>query len=256
MRGFYLALSMLFGLVLAHLGKRALFQDNINQPELSPRVESEKSVSNPKARNGLSGSVTSSVGREPASLYEAVRAKYDELESCYTQKCNFSDEDPRAYDLAVQKAQSAALLPLVKQFFESPSQDTVVQAFAVRLLASQSPFVQQRALEILSTQDPSALALEQLLQKGILSTSPKIVSMTMDELLKYVGTAFEPLAHEHIAKTLLQADRITAQHILSRLDPFLNKQSHPLYRNLQGKLPFDDLNRRLVSLLRSSSERI
>jgi hypothetical protein len=190
------------------------------------------------------------------SVLQSAQARYQQLESCYQENCDFSSEDPRAYDLAVQKAQSGTLLAVVKQLYSTQQVSAEASALAIKVMKSESPFVQQRALEILSTQPPSSQALQVVISEGLTSTSPKVVSMSMDELLKYVGTSLEPLAHEQISKALRISDRITVGHMLSRLDPFIHKLSYATYEGLQGHLAFPDQNRRLSGLLMAASERI
>ncbi|NQZ00654.1 MAG: hypothetical protein HRT45_08300 [Bdellovibrionales bacterium] len=232
----------------------AVLNDNQNFEDQNLRIEN----SDAETSLGRSPSSTPSAFSESglSSVIDQAAKKFLELEACYAQDCGYSAEDPRAYDLAVQRAQSAALLNVVKSLFRSGEKSIEAEKLALKVMTSQSPFVQQRGLEILSTQPPSANALRTVVEDGLTSISPKVVSMAMDELLKYMGTALEPLAHEQIVLALMSSDRISVVRMLSRLSPFVHKMSFQTYESLQGQLAYPDLNRRLSSVLNAASERI
>lgn len=175
------------------------------------------------------------------SLSEKLK-KIADTEACYqTFTCPFSQNDPRAYDIAVGKELAKSIKDLHKEYRGNPKAETLLKELGLKYFKSENGFVQEAALNILKDFDPDQEILQSLID-GLENTyNPKITELSLLELEKYLGTENESQVHHLLEKLMLGAHfsgETTSTHILK----FINEKSYRYYLNLLKALPVGTKN--------------
>ncbi len=181
--------------------------------------------------------------------FKSFKKQIGELLKCRSGQCDFAKNDPRSYDLELDREIRNALNRLSQSINFGTKLDPELAEFIKLLSEESSPFVQEGLLNLMSRLQPDPQLGEIISQKFLHSVSPQIVQQSLAELLKYKGDKNSVLISREIAQLLKSGSPIGAKRALKELRHFLNKSNYLSFRKIQRELPSGPLKEQLKSVL-------
>ncbi len=168
---------------------------------------------------------------EPPAANDEELQKIYSLQRCYQiQNCSFPETDPRSYELALGHAISAAMLKYWDNNRGDPTARNEISKLARVMILNLDPYVQEACLKIFSGLPLDTENLKATI-KGVHGTSdPLLVSQTMSEFKRYLGTPAENLVHIFLADLISRGGQFSSEAAAQNILPFLNESSLSTYK--------------------------
>lgn len=214
------------------------------------RVEEPKHTTNKAINDKLVGkssqsSVTSAIAgesRDPAGSRSAIakmRTELDEIRACYQKDdCDYSQADPRAYDLAVGQDLKNKLQELKQQVIEENLDDPLIEQIALQYLAVPDGHVKEAALDLLLTQDPSETGLEIVLDEVFGFYDSRLVAGGISYINNFsnLSPELELRISVVVRKAITQGSPNLAREITKNLLSLLNDSNYQQYQAMLAEL--------------------
>lgn len=169
----------------------------------------------------------------PAQLVNRIT----ELSSCYgNENCAYPKTDARSYEFALGQDMKGAILALAEEAKSHDLRSDDLARLGRHQLANADGHVQEAALALLATQNPSDDTLNAVLEHVIGGYDAQLMQAAFAELRRYDSDA----QHERIAAALSNAmvsgSPFVAKEVAASIRPFLYPRSIALYEEAMGSL--------------------
>lgn len=220
-----------------------LFITNRNSTSLTPHEEGPLRT---EVSDGSTNEASRAPNSEPAKSFDNTskeisnsqppqvnKNKIDNLKNCYvTQDCDFPNNDPREYDIALGKALQQEILAELARARSSATERDLLAAQARELLkGTDDKFVHSACLEVLSSQEPSIENMDAVAEGLSGTADPMLMDQAMSLLKTYIGTPFENPAQAFLAQTIQSGAHFAGEKTAENIMPFINDRSLSYYEN-------------------------
>jgi hypothetical protein len=170
--------------------------------------------------------------RSPSSVSTKQKPKnWQDLKSCWENRdCPFSEEDPRAYDLAAGKQGILLLQNSREAYLKGNLSGTELQEQAIEAIAIPDGHLQEEALKAISSLPPSSQSLDAILENLALTPSPPLIEQAMKEFERYLGTSEEARIQQFLADFIARGGQFSSEKASEMILEFLNEKSEPLFQ--------------------------
>lgn len=169
-----------------------------------------------------------------------------------SQNCPFPKTDPRSYELAVGQKAKAVIEQLAKTVEEQKIESPTLVQIGVEAFQWDDDHVREAALELFSTQKPSAIALNALINGLKQSHDPSIYRQAIEELHRYTEGDQRPQVDQFLMETLEKGSHFAAAEVAQDLIPFLSEKNVDSFKHLLASL--DPESPRYLALKKSLDE--
>ncbi len=244
------ALTLTAFVIIAKVGgdKTSLVTSPDKNPKQVTNFASSHKLDEVQKSNSRQKVTENSQNRKTVDL-DSSKKRIDELLKCRSGLCDFAKDDPRSYDLELDRELRNTLNRLSQSINFGTKLNPDLAELLKLLSEESSPFVQEGLLIIMSRLQPDPLLGEIIRKKFLHSVSPQIVQQSLAELLKYRGDKNSALISREIADLIKSGSPIGAKRALKELRHFLNKSNYLSFRKIQRELPSGPLKDQLKSVL-------
>ena len=184
----------------------------------------------------------------PQKLKEWKKASTPEektnlLEECYKHEgaCGFNQEDPRAEHYAIGQALKKELLKIQHQVSENNIKNNETLNLAIRFLKVPDGHVKEAALHLLSTQEKSESALDEILNSIISYHDANLIQQAMLELTRYKKD-FGNKIDQALISALKMGSPLVSEQVAKNISLFITESNYNLYRNTLKSLRIGSLS--------------
>jgi hypothetical protein len=112
-----------------------------------------------------------------------------------------------------------------------------ISVAARRFLASDDRIVQAAALELISTQPPSAENLDAILGNILAGYDAELIEQAMLELERYTAPADGDRIDQALGEAMTMGAPFVAREISAHITPFVNERSYNFFQDVAERLP-------------------
>lgn len=178
----------------------------------------------------------------PRSIKEYV-GELDRLKTCYGRACAYPVSDPRSYELAVGQDLKKVLFQMAEWVRSEGIDAHEVSEKAREFLTSDDGFVQSAALDLISTQRPSADNLDAILANVLAGYDSELIEHAMLELERYESRAEYDKIDQALAQALTTGAPFVAREVSEHLTPFVNERSFLFFQDVVAHLATQSASR-------------
>lgn len=205
----------------------------------------QKEALSSKATVPKSQSVTPSMATtKPQEFHDKILA----LVECYaSEKCDYTQTDPKSYGIALNKEAAAFLQNSNASEF---AQSLEMQKALRDLMKEGDGFVQEEVLKLLSQLPVSEENLQAIIE-GLKNNyaDPLVMEQVMGELARYNDSGMSEQVRSFVAETMLSGPQFSAEKAAQKIRPLLNSGNTTYYRGVAEKSQSTAVKNALLSSL-------
>jgi hypothetical protein len=188
-----------------------------------------------------------------------VQFRIDQLNKCYNEECPMEKVDPRTDYFTIGQKVKAELEALRSHVNANHLVDESVAKIARDALENDDGHVQEVALDIIATQNPSEENLDTILEKVVKGYDDKLIAQAMNELKRYTSEADQEKIRNVLSEEILHGTPFVAQAIAQKIGMFINAKTVAYYKGLAdkvgpGTIVYNNLKASIDAFQRGSSE--
>ncbi len=159
------------------------------------------------------------------------------LESCYeTDDCNFPNNDPREYGMAIGLAIQTELHSLYNKVENKNLTNDAISQLARHYLSTPDGHIKEEALLILTTQPTSEANLYSILNDILNYHDADLTDMAMNELARYKNSEYSATINDYLKKNLLTGSHFTSLTIAKSISLFLSDDNIKEYQKIAQRM--------------------
>lgn len=178
--------------------------------------------------------------------------KINEVVSCYQKDCDFADTDSREYGLSVGQALKSQMMELYEETLKMELESSQIEELGAKLLAIGDGHVKEAAILLLSTQPPSQMVLDSLIENVIDYHDPNLIGLTLIELEKYNDEKYKIQIRDSFMKNFKEGSLLVKEALAKGLYRFVSEDTRGQFQDILENLP---KNSRVRNNLKSSLDR-
>lgn len=191
------------------------------------------------ANKDVNKKVTTLNNTDAAKLIAGHKLRLEKIAACYAHnKCNYSQNDPRAYALAIGQDLKRQLRALNREVRRLNIRDHEIEQIATEFLAVPDGHVKVAALELLDSQEPSEMGVDAVLEQVVGYHDSTLISKALGYIANLAST--NPLISGRVADSLRKSIRngspFVAKAITKNIATLLNDDNLSFYQNLLSEL--------------------
>ncbi|EQC46656.1 hypothetical protein [Bacteriovorax sp. Seq25_V] len=174
------------------------------------------------------------------------------LKDCYTSDCDIASNDAREYELTIGSKLKKELLSFYEEVLKSGKVSSEIEDVALEFLAINDGHVKEAALLLLSTQPPTQVALNGIIDNVLDYHDPNLIGLALIELEKYKSEEYNLQIKESFVRNFREGSLLVKEALAKGIYKFVNHESRSQYENILNNLP---KNSRVRKNLKASLER-
>ncbi len=181
-----------------------------------------------------------------------MESELQELNKCYTQDCGNEKEDVRTEYFNLGQKIRQKLLQIQSLIEIDKVEEPQISKMAREFIENSDGHVQEAALDLMSTQEPSNENLQAILDHIIKGNDPELIHQALLELRRYPSVVDQETIRQTLAQVLLTGAPFVAQALAEKSELFINSQNIEFFEKLITQ--FDPQSLVSVSLQSSLKE--
>ncbi|RZA05750.1 MAG: hypothetical protein EOP11_12090 [Proteobacteria bacterium] len=205
-------------------------------------------VAGPLAKPASAGRALASVPKkapaEVAQEVDSLFARVNKVHACYSGGCDFPETDPRSYNFAVGLELKSNLYTLATTAAANELKSEAIASLAREQLKSEDGHVQEAALALLATQEPSEANLTAVLDNVITGYDAQLIQAAMKQLQRYPSEGDQERIAAALSSAMTTGSPFVAREVSSAIEPFMQPRTVPIYEEAVASITEGSLVRR------------
>ncbi len=181
-----------------------------------------------------------------------MASELQDLNKCYTHDCGNEKADARTEYFNLGQKIRQKLLQIQSVVEVDKVEEPHISKMAREFIENSDGHVQEAALDLMSTQEPSAENLQAILDHIIKGSDPELIHQALLELRRYPSVVDQETIRQTLAQVLLTGAPFVAQALAEKSELFINSQNIEFFEKLITQ--FDPQSLISVSLQSSLKE--
>ncbi len=177
------------------------------------------------------------IKREPRDSREFA-TQLAAINACYqSEDCDYPQTDPHSYHFAVGLHLRATLTAFTAWVQREKVGEEAVSQSAREFLASSDGFVQEAALKLMATQEPSPENLQAILDDVLGGYDAELIDLALVQLERYTSVADSDKISAALARAITTGAPFLAREVSVHIAPFLHARNSEFFAQVARDLP-------------------